>query len=136
MLTGTLRHHVNALGLLYGLWGACGVLAGISLAVLAEGTWASVPDLGTASRSAGTAVWIFVAAAVLLGGLGGWMMAVGRSLRRFGPRGRHVAIVLAVPNLVLVPFGTALGIYTCWVLLNDDARREFGRPQRGALRHD
>ena len=28
-------------------------------------------------------------------------------------------------------FGTALGIYTFWVLLNNDARREFGWPPRG-----
>ena len=27
-------------------------------------------------------------------------------------------------------FGTALAIYTLWALLNDDARREFGRPPR------
>jgi hypothetical protein len=24
-----------------------------------------------------------------------------------------------------VPFGTALGIYTFWVLLNDEGRRQF-----------
>jgi hypothetical protein len=33
-------------------------------------------------------------------------------------------------NLVLIPFGTALGVYTGWVLLNDDARRAFGRRPR------
>jgi hypothetical protein len=41
------------------------------------------------------------------------------------------ALVLAVLNLIVVPFGTALGFYTFWVLLNNDARREFGRPPRG-----
>ena len=44
------------------------------------------------------------------------------------------ALILAVPNLIVVPFGTALGIYTFWVLLNDDARREFGRPPRTPMR--
>ena len=33
---------------------------------------------------------------------------------------------------MFVPFGTALAIYTCWVLLNDDARQQFGRAPRGA----
>ena len=36
------------------------------------------------------------------------------------------------PEGVLVPFGTALGVYTFWVLLNNDARRTFGRPPREA----
>jgi hypothetical protein len=40
---------------------------------------------------------------------------------------------MAIPNLLIVPFGTALGFYTFWVLLNDDARREFGRPPRGPI---
>jgi len=48
------------------------------------------------------------------------------------PFARAAALGLAAPNLVIVPFGTALGVYTFWVLLNDDARRGFGRPLRGA----
>jgi hypothetical protein len=35
-----------------------------------------------------------------------------------------------VPNLIVVPFGTALSVYAFWVLLNDEARSEFGRPPR------
>jgi hypothetical protein len=30
----------------------------------------------------------------------------------------------------MVPFGTALSVYAFWVLLNDEARRAFGRPPR------
>ncbi len=58
------------------------------------------------------------------------MVLIGRSLARRHASGRVLALVCAVPNLLLVPFGTALGIYTFWVLLNDDARRDFGRPPR------
>jgi hypothetical protein len=60
------------------------------------------------------------------------MMLVGRAIGRRQGAGRVAAIALAVPNLVIVPFGTALGIYTFWVLMNDDARRSFGRPLRGS----
>ena len=48
--------------------------------------------------------------------------------RVYGSALAIAAIALAVPNLVIVPFGTALGVYGLWVLLNDDARRQFGRP--------
>jgi hypothetical protein len=40
-----------------------------------------------------------------------------------------------VPNLVVLPFGTALAIYTFWTLVNDEARREFGRPPRSPAPH-
>ena len=60
---------------------------------------------------------------------GAWLVA--RGLKRRRTSARLAALVLAVANLIIVPFGTALGVYTFWVLLNDDARREFGRPPRG-----
>jgi hypothetical protein len=33
-----------------------------------------------------------------------------------------MALGLAFINLVLFPFGTALGGYACWVLLNEEGR--------------
>ena len=38
---------------------------------------------------------------------------------------RLAALGLAVPNLFVLPFGTALGIYALWVLLHDEARKMF-----------
>jgi hypothetical protein len=32
---------------------------------------------------------------------------------------------LAVVNLLVLPFGTAFGVYALWVLLRDDGRRLF-----------
>ena len=54
----------------------------------------------------------------------------GRALTQRRPAGRMWALALAVPNLLAVPFGTALSIYSFWVQLNDEARRTFGRPPR------
>jgi len=36
-----------------------------------------------------------------------------------------MALGLAVGNMILLPFGTALGGYACWVLLNDEGRGLF-----------
>ena len=55
------------------------------------------------------------------------------ALRRLDAAARHVAIGLAIPNLLVIPFGTALAIYTFWVLLNNDARAAFGWPARGTF---
>ncbi len=129
-----MRAHTDALAWLHGIWGLMGVLAGLSLWVFAIGTDAALLDLGSIGGTEHAAVWAFVASGAVLAVLGGIMMLVGRAIGRRQGAGRVAAIALAVPNLVIVPFGTALGIYTFWVLMNDDARRSFGRPLRGSPR--
>jgi hypothetical protein len=50
---------------------------------------------------------------------------IGRALAARRPWARLLALGLAVVNMVLLPFGTALGVYACWVLLKDEGRRVF-----------
>ena len=127
-----MRIHFDVLGWLYVLSGALGALTGISLFILASGTNAALASLG--SVTGGPTVWFFILSGTLFL-IGGALMALaGRAVVRRKRAGRTAAILLAVPNLVVVPFGTALGVYAFWTLLNDDARREFGRPTR-ALRN-
>jgi hypothetical protein len=125
-----MRYHIDVLGRLHGVWGLFGILTGSSLFVLALGCWASLDTLAPVSRAGDAAVWILVATGLTLVLAGAAMMAAGRGVRRHRQAGRALAIGLSLPNLVLVPFGTALGVYALWVLLNDDARRAFGRPPR------
>ena len=47
---------------------------------------------------------------------------LGVALRRYSHWARLIALGLGVINLVLFPFGTALGAYACWVLLNEKGR--------------
>jgi hypothetical protein len=126
-----MRLHVDVLGLAHRLWGGFGVLAGGSLGLLAAGARVALVEQGGGPDAGRQAVWVLAAAGGLLVAVGGAMLVTGRGLRQRSPGSRHVALGLAVPHLVIVPFGTALAIYTFWVLLNDDARREFGRPARG-----
>ena len=51
----------------------------------------------------------------------GGAVASGFDERRVGLD--HLA--LAVPNLPVLPFGTALGVYALWILLTNEARRLF-----------
>jgi hypothetical protein len=71
--------------------------------------------------------------------IGGWANAwTGRAVRQHRSPGRTGALALAVINLFVLPFGTALAIYTFWVLLHNDARALFvggdpgGRAERAA----
>lgn len=119
-----MRHHVDVLGLLHIVWGVFGVLAGVSLAILSAGTAMSGAD-GPGPRAV---IWLLGLSAVVMasGGLG--LIIAGRGLRRREASGRALALALSVPDLLLLPFGTALSIYGYWVLLNNDVREAFGRP--------
>ena len=58
--------------------------------------------------------------------LGGWANAwAGRAIRQHRAAGRTGALGLSVVNLFVLPFGTALAIYTFWVLLHDEVRALF-----------
>jgi hypothetical protein len=46
-------------------------------------------------------------------------------LLKFQPWARVLTIVLCAINLLNVPFGTALGIYGLWVLLNSETEQLF-----------
>ena len=130
--------HLALLGRLHLLLGAFGVLCGVSLLILAAGTSVALVDLTMGSEDGRAGVWILgVCGGVLIAG-GLALVLAGRALDRRSRAGRFGALALAVPNLAVVPFGTALSVYSFWVLLNDDARAEFGRPLRtaGSARSD
>jgi hypothetical protein len=54
-------------------------------------------------------------------------LAAGWGLLQRAPWARILAIVLAILSLPAIPFGTALGIYTLWVLLASGAAEEYDR---------
>lgn len=117
------------LGWLYVLAGWMGLVTGLSLVVLAAATLlvATEPVFVLLRHPA---VWLLVVVAFVLMAGGLLMVVTGRAVVARRSHGRPAALVLAVAQLVLLPFGTALSVYTLWAMLNDDARRAFGRPPR------
>jgi hypothetical protein len=69
-------------------------------------------------------VLLYVAAGTLaLLAAGGVFVGLGLTQKR--PWARAAAIVLGVLALFHPPFGTALGVYTLWVLLSDESGIEY-----------
>jgi hypothetical protein len=117
--------HVKLLGILQVVWGSIGLLLGLSTLTLAAGAAAvGFTSEGREVTAGVTAAAFAVSAAALL--VAGLMNAwAGSAIRRRQPFGRLAALGLAVPNLFVLPFGTALGIYAMWVLLHDETRAMF-----------
>jgi hypothetical protein len=120
------RAHLHLLSVLQLTWGGIMLMLGVSMALLALGAaavgWTSA---GAEMSAAVTSVAFGVFAVALLAG-GAANSWAGSALRRADARGRAVTLGLAVPNLFVLPFGTALGIYALWVLLNNETRGYFG----------
>jgi hypothetical protein len=113
------------LSILQRVWGAIGLLLGASVLMLAAGAvaigWTSRGDEIAAAVTAGAFI-VFAVALLAGGGVNAW---AGRALARREPAGRIVVLALAVLNLFVLPFGTALGIYALWVLLHNETRLMF-----------
>ena len=126
--------HLHLLWVLQLVWGAVGVLLGVSTLMLAAGAAA----IGWTTRgdevAAGITAAAFLVCAVLLLAAGAANAWAGNALKRRQPNGRLVTLALAVPNLFVLPFGTALGIYAFWVLLHNETRARFEPPAAGSQR--
>ncbi len=123
-----MAQHVKIIGILHIAFGALVVLAGVIVLIVMGGIAAGV---GTAAHSSDDYV-----AVPILGGIGGVIFIVclvlglpgiigGIGLLQFKPWARIVVIVLSVLDLFNIPFGTALGIYGLWALLNTETEQMF-----------
>jgi hypothetical protein len=124
-----MRTHVDFLGVLFVIWGCLTALVGLSTLALGA---SAIALLASASRvsaggqvAAGVMAALFAALAVIGIVWGAAHVAVGVPLRRLRHWTRLLALLLGSVDLLLLPYGTALGIYTLWVLLSEDAKSLF-----------
>jgi hypothetical protein len=103
---------VFAVFLLLAIGGAAGI---VGMTTDPEDAAIAIPVLGLAGTTLGLMLLVFS----LPGLITGW------GLLAFKPWARILGIVLSVLQLLNIPFGTALGIYGLWVLLNKDTERLF-----------
>lgn len=124
-LSRIMKPHLHLLGILQVIWGAMGLLLGVSMLMLALGAiaigWAS-PGEELAAGITAVAFVVFAVALLAGGGANAW---AGAAIGRRTPAGRLATLWLAVLNLFVLPFGTALAIYAFWVLLHNESRAQF-----------
>jgi hypothetical protein len=129
-----MKKHVDLVGLLFMLWGGMSLLLSVSLlstgiAATAIGA-AVVPSVSGSTLTAGIVAAVFFTLSALALVFGATHLWVGSRLRRFREWARAFAIVLAVLDLLCVPFGTGLGIYALWALLNERSKPLFEETNR------
>ena len=127
-----MKKHVVLVGLLFMLWGGMSLLlsvSALSTGIAATAIGATVgPVASGGALTAGIVAAAFFTLAALGLVFGAMHLWVGSRLRRFREWARAFAIVLAVMDLICVPFGTGLGVYALWALLNERSKPLFEEP--------
>jgi len=116
-----MKKHITVLGALYIAFGAMQILTAMIVFTLVVGGGVLSCDeeaiaITSAVGSAVAFLLIFLAAPGVIGGIG---------LLKWRPWSRILVLILGCLNLFSIPFGTALGIYTIWVLMDDESAELF-----------
>ena len=120
--------HLDFLGILFIIWGVLTTLVGLSTLALGVGAVAIITSAshgGGAQFAAGLTAAAFATLALIAIVWGLAHVAVGVPLRKRQPSARLAALTLGAVDLLLLPYGTALGCYALWVLLNEDGKKLF-----------
>ena len=112
-----IQQHIVIVGWLHIVGSAFFLLIGLFVFALLTGIGAVIrdPEALPILTVVGTAVGLFMAALSIPG------LAAGYGLLRRRPWARVLGIVVGVLNLINFPIGTAIGIYTLWVLIQQAA---------------
>jgi hypothetical protein len=125
-----MQTHVKVLGVLYIAVSALSLLGAVFL-LLAVGGAAAIVGAAAEPGDAVIALPIIgiggaaLAAMLIILALPG--LVTGWGLLQYRPWARVLGLVLSLLNLLNVPFGTVLGIYGLWVLLNGETEKLFSR---------
>jgi hypothetical protein len=116
-----MEKHVSLLAAFYLALSLTGLLTAaiVYAAIVGGGLLSGDEQAIFITSTVGTAV----SALVTVLSVPGLFAAYGLFKRRYW--GRHLAIVVGAMNVINVPVGTALAVYTFWVLTQDDAIRLF-----------
>lgn len=119
-----LERHVHLLGIFWIVYSALSLLSGAVLMIMAR--WLFGP--GGVANANGAPEFLFpllstIAAYLLIKAVIG--IIAGAGLLQHAEWGRILAIILAFLDIMNVPFGTALSIYTIWALLGKGADQDY-----------
>jgi hypothetical protein len=123
------KRHVDFVSWLYFAWGIIFLLVALAGGTLSAGAFAISSGSGPVAVASPVAARFTAVTLLVLSGIALFWAAlhiwIGRALGAYRPSARLMALGLAVVNLVLLPFGTALGAYALWVLLKEEGRKLF-----------
>jgi len=122
-----MEKHITIVAVLSIVFGTIGILIGIAafVAIAGGGLISQDPTAIKATGIVGPVIALFffiTSVPELIAGIG---LLKRRSWARI------LALILAIPDLMKIPIGTAIGIYVIWALLNEETAKLFARASAG-----
>jgi len=119
------REHIHLVGILWLAISAFNAVGGVILYIVANTLFAHMRDFGAPEAPTAFLRPLLSVVAILILAKAGCGFLAGWGLLRREPWARIVVLVLAFLALLNLPFGTAIGVYTLWVLLPGPAEQEY-----------
>jgi Na+/melibiose symporter-like transporter len=110
--------------------GALFLIPSIALMIMGGVVHVTLPGTEQFVRNFGPVLLYLLGSSLLIVAAGG--ICVGWGLMQHRPWARVTALILGVLALFHPPLGTALGIYTLWVLVGDDGGVQYRSMARAA----
>jgi hypothetical protein len=116
-----MEKHISLVAALHIGFGALGVLfaAIVFVAVVGGGLLSGDPEAITITSLVGTVVGAFIFIVSIPGVIGGIGLLKRKNWARI------LVLIISCLDLLNIPIGTALGIFSIWVLLHDDVAPLF-----------
>lgn len=113
--------HVQIVGILHIAMGALGLMIGgvVFITLVGGGMLSGDYEALFITSTVGTAIAVFFGICSLPGLVGGIFLLKRANWARI------LILIVSVVSLLNLPFGTAVGIYSLWVLLQDETTRLF-----------
>ena len=118
-----MERHIRILGIIWIIWSVLHLFPALAVVFFGSVAFPFIPDVQEAFFVGPLMATIggVLGLCSILGIIAGW------GLLSYGSWARMLVIVLACLALINIPFGTALGIYSLWVLLPTASEQEYRR---------
>lgn len=117
--------HIKILGILNIVWGIMGVIGILSVlgifvgGGIIGGASSGEPGIFAIAGIFGMIIAVIVAITTIP------CLIAGYGILKLSGWGKTLGIVISILNLIVLPFGTALGIYGLYVLFHEETKRIF-----------
>lgn len=127
-----IANHLTLLGSLWIAYSLLAVFGAVVLFLLNRTLFAELQARGQFGPPGGFLRPLFAMLGMLVLCKGVLSFIAGIGLLTKQPWARILALVMGCISLLNIPFGTALGIYTIWVLLGENGEQEYRALSSGA----
>jgi hypothetical protein len=120
-----MKKHITVVGAIHIGFGIVGLIVAFIVVVVLVGTGILVLSIQGEELPLTIMASIAVFVALIMGILSIPELIGGIGVLKYKNWARYLILILSVINLFNIPFGTAVGIYSIWILMQDETEKLF-----------